>query len=514
VNAGLSAATYSYVPVTGDIVTVELTSNATCPTGNPATSAPVTLTVNSTPTLVITNPSAVCSPATVDLTAAAITAGSTAGLTYTYWTDALATIAYATPTSAATGTYYIKGDLGATCFDIKPVVVTVNATPTVTITNPAPVCSPSSVDLTASAITAGSTAGLTYTYWTDALATSAYATPAAASSGTYYIMGTDPVSSCFDIKPVIAAVNTAPAVTYVQTNVECSGTASGSIDITVSGGTAPYIYVWTGTGVVTASEDQTGLAAGTYTVLVSDANSCTPALETIILTEPATALSGSITSQSNVTINGGNDGSVTVSGSGGTAPYMYKSGAGLYQVSGTFNSLIAGNYIVTVQDVNLCTFDVAVEITQPAAPLAVSISSQTNVDCFGNSTGSVTVNGTGGVTPYEYSIDGVTFQPSATFGTLAAGSYTITIRDFALSTSTVSVTITGPSAAVGGTISLPVDILCFGSSTGSATVTGSGGVAPYQYKIGTGSYQVSGTFGSLPAGTHTITVQDANSCPD
>ncbi|MBK7134356.1 MAG: gliding motility-associated C-terminal domain-containing protein [Bacteroidales bacterium] len=512
VNAGINSATYSYVPVTGDVVTVDLTSNATCPTGNPATSAPLTMTVNTTPVIVITNPSAVCSPATVDLTAAAVTAGSTAGLTHTYWTDALATTAYATPATASSGTYYIKGTIGGGCFDIKPVVVTVNTTPAVSVVNPSAVCSPATVDLTASAVTAGSTAGLTFTYWTDAAATSSYATPATASSGTYYIKGTDPATGCFDIKPVIVTVNATPSVAYVKTDILCNGIASGSIDLTVTGGTAPYTFAWTGTGVIAASEDQTNLIAGTYSVVVSDANTCSPAATVVVLTQPAAALSGSITSQSNVTINGGNDGSVTVAGSGGTAPYLFKIGVGLYQVSGTFSSLIAGNYTVTIQDANLCTFDVAVVITQPAAPLAVSVSSQTNVDCFGSSTGSVTVIGTGGVTPYEYSINGGAFQPSATFGTLAAGSYTITIRDFALSTSTVSVNITGPSAAVAGTISSPVDVLCFGSSTGSVTVAGSGGVAPYQYKIGTGSYQVSGTFGSLPAGNHTITVQDANLC--
>src|SRR5260221_354671 len=139
---------------------------------------PVTATINAKPTVVITNPAAVCSPATVDITAAAVTAGSTAGLTYTYFTDAAGTLVLATPNAVAvTGTYYIKGTTASGCSDIQPVTVTINAKPTVVITNPAAVCSPATVDITAAAVTAGSTAGLTYTYFTDAAATIALATP-------------------------------------------------------------------------------------------------------------------------------------------------------------------------------------------------------------------------------------------------------------------------------------------------------------------------------------------------
>ena len=216
---------------------------------------PVTVTVNALPTVTITDPAAVCSPSTVDLTAAAVTAGSTAGLTYTYWTDALATTAYATPAAAIAGTYYIKGTDPVTgCYDIKPVTVTVNALPTVTITNPAAVCSPSTVDLTAAAVTAGSTAGLTYTYWTDAPATISYATPATAIAGTYYIKGTDPVTGCYDIKPVTVTVNALPTVTITDPAAVCS---PATVDLTAAavtaGSTAGLTYTyWTDAVATTA----------------------------------------------------------------------------------------------------------------------------------------------------------------------------------------------------------------------------------------------------------------------
>ncbi len=471
---------------------------------------PVTATVNTAPTVVVTNPAAVCAPSTVDLTAAAVTAGSTAGLTYTYWTDALATTAYATPATAVAGTYYIKGTDAVTgCFDIKPVTATVNAAPTVVVTNPAAVCAPSTVDLTAAAVTAGSTAGLTYTYWTDALATTAYATPATAVAGTYYIKGTDAVTGCYDIKPVTAIINTSFTVSTTSVNVACFGGTTGTATAIPAGGSGVYTYSWNTIPVQTTAT-ATGLAAGTYTVTVSDGTSCT-AISNATLTEPATALSGNIILQTNVTVPGGNDGSVTVAGSGGTSPYLYKIGLGVYQASGNFGSLTAGSYTVTVQDINLCTFDVAVIITQPLPTLSGSISSQTNA-CFGTSTGSVTIAGSGGLTPYEYSLNAGTYQSSGTFGALAAGTYTVTVRDALLSTFDVIVTITQPASSVGGSITSQTDVLCFGSSTGSLTVTGSGGTSPYLYKLGAGSYQASGIFGTLAAGSYTVTVQDANLC--
>ena len=134
---------------------------------------PVVVTINPAPTVVITNPAAVCAPATVDITAAAVTAGTTAGLTYTYFTDAAGTIVLATAKRcAASGTYYIKGTTAAGCASAAmPVVVTINPAPTVVITNPAAVCAPATVDITAAAVTAGITAGLTYTYFTDAAGT-------------------------------------------------------------------------------------------------------------------------------------------------------------------------------------------------------------------------------------------------------------------------------------------------------------------------------------------------------
>jgi gliding motility-associated-like protein len=471
---------------------------------------PVIVTVNPLPIVIITNPAAICGVATVDLTAPAVVAGSDPGLTYTFWTDAAGTTAYATPATAVAGTYYIKGtNTVSGCFDIKPVTVTVNPLPIVIITNPAAVCG-TTVDLTAPAVVAGSDPGLTYTFWSDAAGTTAYATPATTAAGTYYIKGTNAVTGCYDIKPVIVVVNSGPSVTTMQINVACFGGTTGSATALPSGGNGTYTYSWNTTPVQT-TVTATGLPAGTYIVTVTDGNGCI-ATGSAIITEPATAVAGTISSLTNVSFSGGNDGSVTVLGSGGSGIYQYKIGSGAYQASGTFGGLIAGSYNVTVEDMNLCTFIIPVTISQPTFTLTGSITSQTNVACFGTLTGSVTVAGSGGNAPYDYSLNSGAYQPSGTFGALAAGTYTVTIRDAVLNTVNVSVTITQPALALSESITSQTNILCFGSNTGAVTVNGAGGVAPYQYKLGTGLYQTSGTFGSLIAGTYTITVQDANLC--
>src|SRR5204863_158781 len=109
--------------------------------------------------------------------------------------------------------------------------------------------------------------------------------------------------------------------------------------------------------------------------------------------------------------------------------YTYAKDGITFGTSGTFSGLAAGAYTITIKDANGCLTTKVVTITQPSVVLSASISSQTNVDCFGNSSGSVTIAGAGGTAGYTYSKDGTTFGSSGTFSGLAAGAYTITIKD-------------------------------------------------------------------------------------
>ena len=303
--------------------------------------------------------------------------------------------------------------------------------------------------------------------------------------------------------------NAVSATITAQTNVLCYGQSSGSVTVAGSGGVSPYQY--TMDAAKCSSSTFTGLAADTYTIHVKDANGCTFDLP-VTITQPANAVSASITSQSNVLCYGQSTGTVTVAGNGGVAPYQYALGCGSYGTSGTFGTLKTGTYTIHVKDANGCIFDQVVTITQPTNAVSATITSQTNVLCYGQNNGSVTVAGNGGVAPYQYALGNGTYGTSGTFTGLPVGTSTIHVKDANGCSYDKVVTITQPSNAVSASVTSQTNILCYGQSSGSVTIAGSGGVAPYQYALGTGSFGSSGTFTGLPAGPSTIHVKDANGC--
>jgi large repetitive protein len=339
------------------------------------------------------------------------------------------------------------------------------------------------------------------------------------AAGSYTVTVVD-ATGCSSTGAEVTIAQPATAVggsVVSQTDVLCHGESTGSVTVEGSGGTGPYRYSLDGGTTLQESGIFLSLAAGSYTVTVVDATGCSSTGAEVTIAQPATAVGGSLVSQTDVLCHGESTGSVTVEGSGGTGPYRYSlDGGTTLQGSGTFLSLAAGSYTVTVVDATGCSSTgVPVTIAQPATAVGGSLVSQTDVLCHGESTGSVTVEGSGGTGPYRYSLDGgTTLQESGTFLSLAAGSYTVTVVDATgCSSSEVPVTIFQPGSAVEGSITGQTDVLCFGESTGSVSVEGSGGTGPYLYSLDGGTtLQGSGTFLSLAAGSYTVTVVDAVGC--
>lgn len=177
------------------------------------------------PVLVITNPPPVCLPETVDITQAAVTSGSTIGAgVLTYWMDNAASVPLNNPKAIAVpGTYYIKVS-GNGCSDIKPVVITFNALTSLVITNPPPVCSPATVDITNPAITAGSTGNGVLTYWKDPALTISLTNPTAVTTGVYYIKSTPSTgANCASVASVTVTVNEVPTVNAGLATGGCPG---------------------------------------------------------------------------------------------------------------------------------------------------------------------------------------------------------------------------------------------------------------------------------------------------
>ncbi len=319
-------------------------------------------------------------------------------------------------------------------------------------------------------------------------------------AGIYTVTVTDanncPVTTSATISQPAAALGTS----IVVLNVSCNGAADGVINLTVTGGTAPYSYNW-GDGPTT--EDRTGLGPNTYSVTITDAKGCITATSTAI-TEPV-ALSVS-TSSTNVNCYGSQTGAINLTVSGGTTPFTYSwsNGATTEDVSG----LAAGTYGVTVVDAHGCTISTAAVVTQPAAALALS-TSVTNVLCNGTATGAIDLTVTGGSPAYNYSWSNLPGSPDPQDqSVLAAGTYTVTVTDNKGCTASTQATINQPTAL--SLTGFVTPATCNGTATGSINLTAMGGTSPYSYNWGGGV--TTEDRNNLVAGTYIVTVTDANSC--
>ncbi|MBX2918490.1 MAG: T9SS type A sorting domain-containing protein [Ferruginibacter sp.] len=329
-------------------------------------------------------------------------------------------------------------------------------------------------------------------------------TPTTVNYSPWLINGTDN-DPAIGFQPVPGSCNgTTVTVTLTQaTNIYCYGQNTGAIDVTVSGGLAPYTFAWTKTGDAgynAATEDISNLSAGTYHLSLTDANGSTASLD-VTLTEPAAALAINLAG-TNISCFGANNGSIVANVSGGTTPYTYAWSNGAN--TATISALAAGAYTVVVTDANGCIVNDGYYVTEPAL-LTVTMSG-TTASC----NGSATATAAGGTTPYTYLWNnGATTQ---TISNVPAGAYSVVVTDANGCTVNGAYTITGGSTINPTTTIIPVS--CYGTATGSITVNTAGGVAPHTYNINAGAWQTSNVFSNLLAGTYVVGVKDANGCSD
>lgn len=250
-----------------------------------------------------------------------------------------------------------------------------------------------------------------------------------------------------------------------HTDAACYGQKSGTVTITASGGTPPY----SGTGTFY------GFSAGTYAFTVTDAAGNSDQVQ-VIIGQPAAPLT--VTLQVTQPACYGGSGTVIVSASGGTPPYVG---------TGTYSNLKPGSHTFMVSDANGCKGDAKTTIVQPKKLFASATA--THINCQ-TGTGNINVTAAGGTAPYT---------GTGTFSGLSAGTYSYIVTDANGCTAKTSVSLSPNKSLTVFAKATPIP--CFGGHS-NVTVSASGGIQPY---TGTGTF-------NLPAGTHTFTVTDKNGC--
>ncbi|MGZ3863225.1 MAG: PKD domain-containing protein [Bacteroidia bacterium] len=491
-SGGTGAYSYTWSPAGGNFANAPgLAAGNYSITVSDANGCPATTTVAvsqpTTLTATITTTDALCFGTNGSAT---VTAGGGTGA-YTYsWSPSGGTGSTAT---FPQGTYSVTVKDGNNCSVTSPAVINEPAVLTSTIASTNITCFGAN-DGTANITGSGGTGAYTYS-WSPAGGTNSNA--GGLSPNTYSATITDG-NGCTVTTSITITEPSILSLTISSTSVTCNGLSNGTATVSASGGTGAYSYTWSPSGGNSASAS--GLAFGTYTATVNDANGCV-ATGTTSIDQPS-ALSATITSTDALCF--GTNGSATVTAGGGTGAYTYS----WSPVGGTGSTatLPQGNYSVTITDANGCSIATSSTINQPAA-LTATISS-TNITCFGANNGSATISGNGGTGAYTYS-----WSPGGVTNSNATGlspnTYSATITDGNGCTITKTTTITEPSIL--SLTASSTSVTCNGLSNGTASVSASGGTGAYSYTWSPAGGN-SANAGNLSSGTYTATVSDANGC--
>jgi gliding motility-associated-like protein len=459
---------------------------------------PIVLTSSTTVVNVLCNGAA---------TGTATVTGTGGTLSYTYlWDVAAANQTTATATGLAAGSYDVTvTDLNG-CTSISTAVITEPATAvSSTISGTNLLCNgDNSGTATAQGVDGTPGAITPYTYLWNDINNQTAATATGLAAGTYIVTVTDG-NNCITTNTITLTEPVVLSGTTAGTPASCFGVTDGTAMITAAGGTRPYMYAWSAPTVTTDSF-AVALAAGWHFVTVTDFNSCTY-IDSFEVLQPTQIMTS--TTVTPVACNGDSTGTgtVAVTGGNGGETYLWSFNN---QTTVTATGLPAGWHYITVTDVNMCSTTDSVEILEPT--LLTLSTSQVDVGCFGDATGSATATPTGGTAGYTYLWDiNAGSQTSQTATNLPAGNFVVTVTDANGCSDTISVTINQPATAVTIDAVTFTQVSCFGGSDGTATAQVTGGTGAYTYNwVGTG--QTNQTVTGLPIGTYNVIVTDANGC--
>ena len=400
----------------------------------------------------------------------------------------------------ATGTYTItvKDSAGCTFPVIQVVTAGQGVTATATPTNTA--CT----GVSTGTLTVNPTGVAPYTFNIDGGVFQASNVFSALAAGSHTIIVRDAAGCSFSFQQSVGA-NPGVDASIIPTNTACASASNGTITINPTAGASPFTFSIDG-GALVPGNVFINLAAGLHNVFVRDATGCTLSVSQAISANAGVTAFADTTNTACATAT---TGSITVHPSAGIAPYSYKINGGIFQASNLFTGLPVGTYTLVVKDSAGCTYTFTQNIAANAGVVA-DPATIGNAGCPGSSTGVIYANAHAGIQPYKYSINGGAFQFSNTFSALAAGMYTIAVKDSAGCTSSISATVgTNPLVTANPVVVQPG---CFGTASGSITVNASLGIPPYTYALNAGPFQANQVFNNLIAGSYTLHIKDATNC--
>lgn len=338
--------------------------------------------------------------------------------------------------------------------------------------------------------------------------------------GQYNLTLTDANNCLFSASYSISQPNAIIATLVSNTSANCFGESTGSIDLTLNGGTVPYQTIWKSlpsNTVINTLTDLVDAPAGDYELTITDTALCS-ITNTYTINEPSQLILTTVVS--NVICNGENTGSIIGTVSGGVPSYVYHwyngSNVLLSSTTNILNNIQADNFNLEVTDSKGCLINLVSPVNQPDL-IHVSNSTVQNVNCFGNSTGSIQIDVIGGVLPYTYDWSndgfGVYDDPQDLIG-LPTGNYSLKIKDANNCIKPFTYAVTQPSSALSAIPTL-THVLCNGDSTGAIQVNVQGGTMPYLFdwdNDGTGDFDDTQNLIGIPSGLNTLTVKDTLGC--
>lgn len=315
------------------------------------------------------------------------------------------------------------------------------------------------------------------------------------TSDNYTITVTDS-KNCTAIDTIFVKASPCSLIISSQTeNVKCYNQNTGSINITVSNGIAPFSYFWNNNSI---SEDLYNLTAGSYSATVSDSIGCTT-LDNFTISQPS-QLAINISTIS--TECDSSNGIAVVIASGGTVPYSYYWSTG--DSISIIQNLSANSYVLTVTDANQCEQSTIAYVNNDGS-LSLSIQNVTNISCYNGTDGAIDITIVGGSSPfiYEWSNGASTQDISG----IPAGTYEIAVTDSNGCVVAANIEVTQPEELISN---ITITNASCGNSDGSATISATGGISPYTFLWSTtdSTSMISG----LLAGVYSIVVSDANGC--